>query len=460
MMNKLCCLSLAFVMLLSACSQMPVYKRPAVDIPDDWRFKEAETKGMSERLWWQQFGDPTLNAMIDEGIKGNYDLLIASARIEEFIGKYGAARGALFPQIGAGGEADRSRTNMLGQTVTANAYKINLNASWEIDLWGRLRSAEEAARAQILSAEAAQQALLLTTIASIAETYINILNLKEQLSISRETADSRRQYYEIFQARYEGGVISELELKQAKSEYESALASIPSLERQIAQQENALSILLGKNPQSITTQRALAEIKMPSVPSNLPSELLQRRPDIRQAEEDLRAANALIGAARAAFFPTISLTGAFGWASPELSDLFSGPSGAWKWAGSFTVPIFKGGILSGNLEAAEAQQRQALIRYQQAIKRAFKEVEDALIEHRKTKEQIDIMDRQLSSLRDYARVARLRYENGYTSYIEALDAERNLFNAELSYTQTKTAYVKSIISLYKGMGGQWLRDIK
>ncbi len=456
MIRRLCCLSLVVIVFLSACSQMPVYKRPSVDIPDNWRFKEADTKGHSEVLWWRQFGDTVLDAMIEEGLKNNHDMLIASARVDEFIGKYGAVRGQILPQVGLGGEANRSRTNMLGQVLTVNAYQVNLNTSWEIDLWGRLRGAEEAARAQILSAEAAQQALLLTTVASIAETYFNVLNLTEQLRVSRETADLRRQYYEIFQMRYEGGVISELELKQAKSEYESALASIPSLERQIAQQENALSILLGKNPQSIKPQRNLWEIKMPDVPSGLPSELLQRRPDIRQAEEDLKATDALIGVARAAFFPTISLTGAFGWVSTELSDLFMGPSNTWKWGGSLVLPIFKGGTLKGNLEAAEAQQRQALLRYQQSIQRAFKEVEDALVEHQKTKQQIGIMDSQLESLRDYARVARLRYDNGYTSYIEVLDAERNLFNVEISYAQTKTAYIKSIISLYKALGGEWL----
>ncbi len=444
-------------LILSACSQMPVYTRPSVEMPERWRNEVRASKEASEALWWQQFGDAGLDALIEEGMRNNYDLLIASARVQEFIGRYGATKGALYPQVTSVGTAGRGRSNIMGESVISNAYQINLNASWEIDLWGRLRSAEEAARAQIMSAEAAQEALLLTTVSSIAETYINILNLHEQLRISKETADSRRDYYEIFKLRFEGGVISELELNQARSEYESALISIPTLERQTEQQENALSILIGRNPQPITFKKTLDDLRQPPIIAGLPSELLHRRPDIRQAEEDLKAANAQIGVARAAFFPTISLTGQFGWASAELSDLFTGPNKTWQWAGSFAAPIFKGGSLSGNLMAAEAQQRQALLKYQQTIQRAFREVEDALIEHKKTEQQLEIQNRQIASLRDYAKIARLRYENGYTSYIEVLDADRNLFNAELSLAQTKTLLLKSVIALYKAIGGQWTK---
>lgn len=455
---KLKILTLLVVLTLSicfSCSQMPVYTRPDVQKPDDWLFKINITKAQSERLWWQSFNDEVLNSLIEEGLKANIDILIATARVEEYIGRYMSASGGLYPQVNLGGSVLRNRTTTIGETITGNNLNLNFNLNWEIDFWGRLKSIDESAKAQLLSAEDAKEALLLTIVSSIVESYMNILSLDEQLRIAKETAKSRKDYYEIFKLRFEGGLISELELNQAKSEYESTLATIPSLERQIAQQENGLSILIGSNPKPIKRTTSLNKLTTPSIPSGLPSDLLQRRPDIMQAENDLISANAQIGVARAAFFPTISLTGAFGWASNDLSNLFKDSSNTWSWGASVTAPIFRGGTLRGNLKTAEAQQKQALLKYQQVIQRAFKEVEDALIEHTKNSQQLEIQYRQVSSLRDYAEVARMRYENGYTSYIEVLDAERSLFNAELSLTQTKTALMKSVISIYKSMGGNW-----
>jgi multidrug efflux system outer membrane protein len=253
-------------------------------------------------------------------------------------------------------------------------------------------------------------------------------------------------------------VISELELKQVKSEYEAALASIPAIEKTITQQENALSVLLGRNPGAIQRGKTVDELVLPAIPAGLPSDLLANRPDIRQAEQDLISANAQIGVARAQYYPSISLTGLFGWASTDLSDLFQGSAKTWSWAVPVAAPIFTGGAISGQVRAAEAFQQQSLVRYQQVIQNAFRETEDSLVDQRKTKEQLQTLKQQVGSLTDYARIARLRYDNGYTSYIEVLDAERSLFNAELTYAQTQGVLFQALINLYKAMGGGWVTE--
>ena len=249
-----------------------------------------------------------------------------------------------------------------------------------------------------------------------------------------------------------------MELKQVESEYRQALAAIPSLQKQTAQQENALSILLGRNPGPIIRGKQLDEMVLPAVPAGLPSQLLERRPDIRQAEEDLASANALIGAAKALYFPTVSLTGSYGVESMELARLFTGPAKTWSYGASFVLPIFNAGKIAGQVKAAEAVQQQRFLRYQQAVQNAFREVDDALIDQNKTREQLDIQKQQVEALRGYAGLAKLRYENGYTSYLEVLDAERSLFNAELNYTQTKGDLFNALVNLYKSMGGGWIAE--
>ena len=322
-------------------------------------------------------------------------------------------------------------------TPTFNSSQFVPQRGWEIDLWGKLRRATEAARADLLSTEEAQRTVILTLVTSVASTYIDLRDLDKQLEIAHQTAKSREDSYNLFKLRFEGGVISELELNQVKSEYEQALSTIPQFEKNIAQVENFLSTLLGRNPGQIPRGKTIDQLTLPAVPAGLPSDILVNRPDIRQAEQNLIAANANIGVAKSLYFPSISLTGLFGWASNDLDDLFKGPSKTWSWAVPVTMPIFTAGAIAGQVRAAEAIQQQALISYEQSIQTAFREVEDALIDQKKTREQIVAQGRQVDSLRNYARIARLRYDNGYTSYIEVLDAERSLFNAELSYTQTQ-----------------------
>ncbi|OPY69313.1 MAG: Outer membrane protein OprM precursor [Syntrophorhabdus sp. PtaU1.Bin002] len=451
---------------LTACAIGPDYKRPVIDTPQSWRIEEKAAGDLANTVWWEQFDDPVLNDLIATSLKENTDLKIAAARVEEYVGRYWVGRSPLFPQIYGTGDAGRQRMTERGATPVPSStvdnpstlYQGAFSGSWEIDIWGRLRRLKEAARADLLGTEEGRRSVVLTLVTSVANRYVNLRDLDKQLEVAERTAKSREVSYKLFKLRFEGGLISELELSQVKSEYELALSRVPSIQKQIGFQENALSILLGMNPGPIPRGRTIDALTLPSVPAGLPSDLLERRPDIRQAEQDLIAANARIGAAKALYFPTISLTGLFGWSSTDLSMLFSGPSQTWYWAGTFTAPIFTGGAVTGNYMAAQAVQQQALFRYQKAIQTAFREVNDALIDQNRTREQLSLQKQQVDTLRDYARIARLRYDEGYTSYIEVLDAERSLFDAELSYTGTQGVLFQSLVNLYEAMGGGWVTE--
>ena len=456
-------LPLLFMLTVFGCMMGPNYQRPVIDSPSSWRFEDKEAKDVANTAWWEQFNDQVLNELITIALKENKDIKIAAARVEEFLGRYGTTRAALFPQIAAGASASRDRITEKGSAPfspvvenPSSSYQAFLSGSWEIDIWGRLRRSTEAARADLLSTEEGRSTVILTLVSSVASSYVNLRDLDKQLEISHRTAKAREESYNLFKLRFEGGLISELELSQVKSEYEQALATIPSIEKTIAFQENALSVLLGRTPGPIPRGKPIDELTLPAVPQGMPSDLLERRPDIRQAEQDLIAANARIGVAKTLYFPTISLTGFFGWASKDLSDLFTGPAKTWNWTVPVTAPVFTGGAISGQVQAAEAIQQQALYRYQQVIQTAFREVEDSLVDQRRSKEQLNAQWRQVEALRNYAQIARLRYENGYTSYIEVLDAERSLFNAELSYAQTQAVLFQALVNLYKSIGGGWI----
>ncbi len=447
-------------LLAGGCMVGPDYVRPPVDAPAAWRLDEKDVRDLANTAWWEQFGDPVLNDLVATALRENKDLMIASARVDEFAGRYGFVRAELFPQVGAGYDASRQRVNSSvisgsGGESTFNSYSAALNAGWEIDLWGRIRRQTEAARAQLLASEEARRAVVMTLVGSAAGGYINLRDLDRQLEIAQATAKARGESYEIFKLRYEGGIISLLELSQNRSQYEEALATIPVFEKAIAQQENGLSVLLGKNPGPIARGKTIDELVLPGIPAGLPSELLERRPDILEAEQKLIAANALIGAAKAQYFPTISLTGLFGYSSTSLGNLFDSQSKAWQYGGGIAMPIFTAGAIAGQVQAAEASQQQALFAYQKAIQQGFREVNDALIDQDRTREQLQAQNRQVAALQEYADTARLRYENGYTSFIEVLDAERSLFNAQLQYTQTQQVQFQAMINLYKAMGGGW-----
>ena len=458
--------SVLLFLAIAGCMIGPNYRRPRVDIPVSWRFEDKEAQDVVANLtWWAQLKDPVLDELIQTSLQNNKDLLIASARVEEFMGRYRVTRSALFPEFDAGAVAGRDRMSEKTQTPLsslvknpADSYQAFFNGSWEIDLWGKLRRATEAARADLLGTEEGRRGVILTLVATVANAYIDLRALDQQVEIAKRTAKTREENYNIFKLRFKAGVISELELSQVKSEYENALAVIPQVEKIIGQQENALSILVGRNPGPISRGKTIDQLSLPVVPGGLPSELLERRPDIRQAEQNLIAANARIGVARAAYFPTISLTANYGYSSTELYDLFNGPAKAWSWSAPVTAPIFTAGRISGAVKSAIAQQQQALFSYQQTIQNAFREVDDGLIDQNKTREQLQAQGREVEALRDYAHFARRRYDAGYTSYIDVLDAERRLFSSELSYTQTQATLFRALVNLYKAMGGGWVNE--
>ena len=453
------------LLLLAGCAIGPDYRRPEIVSPPVWQVDMQQAQDTANTAWWEQFNDPVLNELIGTALRENYDLLVATARVEEFYGLYGATRADLFPQVGYDGSAGRVQATTKGPIPitpgTSSKYSIyqaEFSASWEIDLWGKIRRATEAARADLMAAEDSRRGVILSLVTSVATAYIDLRSLDQQLEISRQTAKSREESVRLFELRFKGGNISEMELSQVRSEYYVALAAIPDLERRIRQQENFLSILLGRNPGPIVRGKMLDEIVLPAVPAGLPSDLLARRPDILQAEQALIAANARIGVAKAQYFPSISLTGFFGSASTDLSDLFTGPAKTWSYAGALAGPIFTAGKIKGTVKAAQAVQQEALFGYEQAIRNGFRDFEDALIDQDRTRVQLDALAKQVEALATYARLARLRYENGYTSYIEVLDAERSLFNGQLSYAQTQDALLRAFVNLYKSMGGGWVME--
>jgi multidrug efflux system outer membrane protein len=446
---------------LFGCTVGPDYVRPDVDIPEDWRYGIEDASGTVNVRWWEQFDDPVLDALINEALVNNKDVRIAAARVEEFAARVDITRSGFYPQVGYDGAASRNRSPLetaAGGSRINDSYLAALNVGWELDVWGRIRRATEAARAQLLAEEEVRRTVILTLVSSVAGSYINLRNLDRQLEIAIRTLQSRGESVDLFQTKYEGGVVSALEVAQVRSEYEQAAVRIPSLERQIALQENALSILLGHNPGAIPRGKSIDELMLPQVPEGLPSELLARRPDIQRAEQDLIAANAQIGVARSQYFPTISLSGLFGYASSELSDLLQGSSEIWGIGADALGPIFTGGRISSQVRATEAVQRQALVGYAQTVQAAFREVDDALISNVKRREELLAQGQQVAALQDYARYAQIRYDEGQVSYIEVLDSQRRLFDAELLYTQSENEVHAAMISIYKAMGGGWVEQ--
>jgi multidrug efflux system outer membrane protein len=437
----------------------PDYRQPDVAIPPGWRMLDGDPTAVINEQWWGQFNEPQLDRLIEIALAENLDVKIAAARIEEARALVTVARSALFPQIDASGSAGRGRSatsRLPGVSATNDFFSATLNTSFELDLWGRLRRQTETARAVLLSTAYAEQVVRLSLVSQVAQAYFDLRSLDRQLEIARRTLASREESLELVTKRFRGGVVSELDVQQAESEAAVAAASVPNLEQLIVQQENALSILLGHNPEDISRGRSVFEVAVPDVPVGLPSTLLVRRPDILAAEQSLVAANARIGAARAEYFPRISLTGLLGFESRELSDWFSRGSRIWQVAGGATAPIFTAGRIGANVDVATAQQQQSLYDYLLTIQTSFREVEDALIAIRKIREQQMAQDRQIRAFDRTLRLANLRYENGYSSYLEVLDAQRNLFNAELQQVQLQGARLGAIVDLYTALGGGWV----
>jgi multidrug efflux system outer membrane protein len=453
---------LALCLMLAGCMLGPDFQRPAVPAPEVWRDAQAKADptSLADLAWWDLFEDEELRALVHSALEANKDLRIAVTRVEQARAQLGVARAAQFPEINAGASATTNRFSetapVLGQGGEDELLSTTVDLTFEIDVWGRLRRATEAARAELLAGEEARHAVVMTLVSDVATAYLRLRQLDMELETTRRNVASRQGSLQLVRDRFEAGLTSALDLRQAEAELASTAAQIPDLERQIAQTENQLSILLGRTPSGINRGRPLTgQTSPPTVPAGLPSALLERRPDIRQAEAGLVAANARIGVAKAAFFPQVSLTGFFGVESVALSDLFTGPSRVWQFGPSVTLPIFNAGRNRANLELAEARNQEALIRYEQAIQQAFREVEDALIAHRKAREALDEQEAAVRASREALNIAEFRYTSGLTSYLSVLDAQRSLLAAEVSESRTLLSQLVAAVQLYRSLGGGW-----
>jgi multidrug efflux system outer membrane protein len=452
-------------LLLAACSVGPDYHRPDTALPDQLQQEDSAivldstSVSSADTSWWDMFGDTVLTSLIRTAIRENNDVRIAAARVEEYMGYYGVTKSDFFPKINAEGLGSRGQRGVPGDggsRPTFNYFNVNVSAAWEIDIWGKIRRATEAARADVLAVEETRRGVVVSIIGFIAEGYLDLLALDKQLDVARKTVASREASLSLFYQRYEKGDVSELELKQIESQYWLAKSQVPVLEKNIAQLEHALSVLLGKMPGRIPRGRAIDSLALPGVPEGIPSEILEGRPDVRAAEEQLRSANARIGVAKSLYFPSISLTGLFGVASGDLSQLFKSGAQIWSVGGNVLQPIFRWGEISGQVAAAEAVQRQALFGYIQSVQSAFRDAEDALVERTRSQQQEEAQGKQVEALRKYDELARLRYREGVTSYLEVLDAERSLFGTELEYAQTQARVYKSVVGVYRALAGSWI----
>lgn len=448
--------------ILTACAVGPDYERPEVVTPQNWRISYQAAADVSNTRWWQQFQDPILDLLIETALQENKDVRIAAARMQEFAARIDIANSGFLPQIGYGVDGSRNKlstesfgNNGIGDR-TYNNYSASANLSWELDLWGKIRRSDEAATADFLTETENRRSLILSLVSAVSTTYITLRQLDRQLQIAKETLFSRTESLRLFRLKYQGGVVSELELAQVRTEFEEAAAAIPPIQRQIALTENELAILIGRNPGKIRRGKTIDELVLPLIPEGIPSAILEQRPDIRAAEQQLISANARIGVAKAEYFPTISLTGLFGFVSTELDNLITDSANTWNIGAAILGPIYQGGKLTGQVAASEAVQRQALQSYLKAVQNGFREVEDSLINVQKSREQLVAEGNKVDSLKNYARLAKLRYDEGYSSYIDVLDAQRQLFSAELQYISVQGDVYASLVSTYKAMGGGWI----
>lgn len=458
----------AALMVTSGCTLAPDYERPDVEIPTEFRYEPMVVSETANTTWWTQFGDPVLDELIATALVNNYDVKIAAANVEQALGIVTQTRSDLYPQIGYGASGEKRRlgdTELSGTFPNApnipnklETYQAFLSASWELDLWGRIRSLSDAAQANMMATEEVRRGVILTLVSTVATSYINLRGLDEQLAVSRATLATYAESVRLYKLQFKYGQTSLMTVAQSESQYETAATQIPQIESQIVQQENALSVLLGDNPGAIPRGKSISELVSPAVPAGLPSLLLERRPDLLQAEQGLIGANAQIGAAKALYFPTISLTGAFGDSSSNLSDLFKGSSRTWNYAGQIVGPIFTFGAVSGQVAQSEAAQRAALAIYELAVQSAFADVDNALVAYLKTGEQLEAQQRLVSALTEYERLAKLQYDAGYVPYSTVLQAQQNLFPAELALAELRAAVLAASANIYKAMGGGWVDE--
>jgi multidrug efflux system outer membrane protein len=461
--RKLIALSLV-TLLLSGCAVGPNYKRPSADVPGSYRgaapqeAAQPAAESIGDQKWWKVFEDPQLRELIHAALQQNYDVRIAATRILEAQAQVGITRADQLPTISGGVEAvnQRSARSKLFPAFETSSNQVDLSLAWELDFWGKYRRATESARANLLATQWAREAVISTLVSDVATAYFQLRELDLELEISRRTLASRRDSLQITQTLASGGATSMLDVRQAEQLVFTAAETIPDLERRIEQQENFISTLLGNNPGPIARGAKLTEQPhAPEIPAGVPSGLLERRPDILEAEAQLIAANAQIGVAKAAYFPQINLTASGGYQSSALTSLFSGPAGLWSFGGSLVQPIFTGGRIRSNVKFTEARQQEAALIYQQTIQQAFRGVSDALVEYRKDREFREQQEQLTFSAQDAARLSETRYRGGATSYLEVLTNETNYFDAELGLAQAQLNELLGLVRIYRNLGGGW-----
>lgn len=451
---------------LAACTLGPDYKRPLVQTPPQFRGASGTAGGesLADLQWFDVFRDDDLTALVSTALKQNFELRIAAERVLQARALYGITRADQYPPVAGSVDVTSVRSSQVGAIAgvprdadTHVTYaQVGFSVGWELDVWGRLRRLNEAARAQYLATEEGRHGVMTTLIADVSDTYLRLRALDLELEIARRTRDAATESLRLTDARRARGVASGVDVRQSEQLLYTATGQIASIERDIAQTENALSLLLGRMPGDVPRGRPLeAFAAPPAVPSGLPSALLERRPDIREAEQRLIAANAQIGAARAEYFPRISLTGFFGAQSRALSDLFTGPARLASAGAGAAAPIFNAGRTRANVQFTEAVQREMVVNYQRAIYAAFRDVADSLAAHTKTSEQRAQQERLVDALRQSVQLTTQRYEGGLDSYLPVLDAQRNLFQGELDLARLRQQELASIVQLYRALGGGW-----
>jgi multidrug efflux system outer membrane protein len=454
----------ALLLVLGGCAAGPDYERPELEVPENYIQPVQQGESFANTPWWELFQDEQLQELIRIALEENQDLGIAAARVEEFRAILGVTRADQFPTVditATGAQAEGSDNAFPGNVPGFGSdkvenYRLSADVFFELDLFGRLRRSTESARAQLLATEEAQRSITISLVASVASTYMLLRDLDAQMEIARRTERTRTDSLGIIQARFDKGTVPRLDVNQAEIELAVAQAAVAAAERAVTQTENALAVLLGRNPGAIPRGLALEQQTLPpGIPSGLPSELLQRRPDVLASEANLAAQTARIGIAQAARWPSLSLTGALGFESDDLSTLTDSGSDFWSAGVGILAPIFNAGRNRSRVEAEEARTEQALLAYEQTVQRAFREVEDALVAVRTYRAEHEARRRQVAAARSAATLSRARYDGGVSSYLEVLDTERSLFNAELTESQTLRLYINAIIELYKALGGGW-----
>lgn len=450
---------------LLGCALGPDYERPAVESPEIYRsplapveLEPAEAASLADLSWWDVYREPAIAALISLALEQNYDLRLAAARVEAALQQQYAARSAFFPQIDYEGTAKRTRSPLLelaGEDNYLNSFKGAFQAAWELDVWGRIRRANEVARAQLLGTEEFRRAVLLSLVSEVASSYFNLLAVDRQLVISRETKQAFEKTLELFERKYQRGAGSKLDVERARANVADAAATIPQLESQRVAVENQLSILIGQNPEAIPRGAGLEAQRLPVAPPGLPSELLERRPDVLEAEQAVVAANAAVGVATANFFPRIGLTALWGGTSEELKDIVNQGSRAWSFGGGLTGPVFQGGLLLAQYREQRAIWEAATARYEKTVLEAFADVSNALTAQKSLLEQRVQRELQVKALEASVRLSLSRYEQGLASYFEVIDSQQRLFPAQLDLAQTRRDELDATVQLYRALGGGW-----